>query len=85
MDDCAALIEIMMQWMSSSLTVPALKGDPVGGGSKALCPGLSPKQMASLVEMDKSDNLDVLLKLVEAAAGQKVKAGAFRATFDLEN
>jgi hypothetical protein len=107
MDDCAALVEIMMQWMSSSptarvidLEIGDLGGDMVAGAPLlsylrydvtlseeevgALRPGLSPRQMASLGEMDKPGNLDVLLELGEAAAEQEVKARDFPATFDLE-
>ena len=107
MDDCAALVETMMQWMSSSPTarlidreIGDLRGDMVAGVPLltylrynvtlseeelgALGPRLSPKEVASLGEMDNPNNLDVLLELGRAAAGQKVQAGDFPATFDLK-
>jgi hypothetical protein len=108
MDDCATLVETMMQWMSSSPTarildreIGDLHGDIVAGAPvlsylrynaalsekevRALRPGLSPSQMASLSEMDKPDNLDALLELGEAAGQRTVKDTDFPAAFDLEN
>jgi uncharacterized protein len=106
MDDCAALVETTMQWMSSSPTAQeidreigdlhgdtlaaapllsylrynvALSGKEVG----ALCPGLLPKQLASLHRMDYPGNLDLLLELGRAAAKQKVTAEHFPVAFDL--
>jgi hypothetical protein len=106
MDDCAALVETVMQWMSSSSTarvidreIGDLSGDQMAGspvlsylrydvaltddGVRALGVGLSSKQMESLGEMDNPDNLDVLLKLGEAAGERRVQPADFAAAFDL--
>jgi hypothetical protein len=108
MDDCAALVETMMQWMSSSPTAQGIDGevgdlrnDFVAGAPllsyvrynvtlteeevAALRPGLTPRRIALLSEMDNPDNLDVLLELGEAAAERKIKAEDLPSTFDLAN
>jgi len=49
----------------------------------SLRPGLSASQMASLGEIDKPGNLDVLLELGEAAAARDLNDESFPAIFDL--
>lgn len=106
MDDCAALVETLLQWMSSSPTarpidreLGTLDKDLLGGAPllsylrynvlltpeevTALAPGLDPEQAASLGAMDDPDNMDVLMRLGEAAAARDVRAADFAAAFDL--
>lgn len=106
MDDCAALVETMMQWMSTSATARTidrelgdLRHDLVAGAPllsylrynvvltpeeiNDLQPGLPPKVVASLGEMDEPGNLDALLALGTAAAARDVQAGDFGTGFDL--
>ena len=106
MDDCAALVETMMQWMSTSPTrrtfdveIGNLGGDLLPGAPllkylrynvllssdviESLHPGLSAEIVASLGEMDNPDNLDLLLKLGQAAGNGQVLADHFPPEFDL--
>jgi uncharacterized protein len=106
MDDCAALVETMMQWMSTSATARTidrelgdLRHDLVAGAPllsylrynvmltpeevNGLQPGLPPKVVASLGEMDEPGNLDALLALGTAAGARDVQAGDFGTGFDL--
>ncbi len=106
MDDCASLVEAMLQWISSSPTarvldreLGSLDTDLLGGRPllsylrynvllvdeevSALCPGLTPKQKATIGEMDETGNLDALLALGEAAAAARVNVADFGPAFDL--
>ncbi|MCP5144482.1 MAG: patatin-like phospholipase family protein [Gammaproteobacteria bacterium] len=106
MDDCASLVETMMQWMAGGTKVKTidrelgdLRGDlltstPLFTYSRydvsftadcvnALVPGLSAKQIASLSEMDETDNLQVWKSIGEKAAETTVEAADFPPQFNL--
>jgi predicted acylesterase/phospholipase RssA len=106
MDDCAALVETLMQWLSNSEDagvidgeVGNLSGDLIAGaptfsyrryqveltraGVDALKAGVDDKTLASLSEMDRPANLDLLKELGELAAKRGVRKAHFPAVFDL--
>jgi hypothetical protein len=108
MDDCAALVETMMQGLSASPTartldreVGDLRGEQLAGRPQlsylrynaslaaanvdAACPGLPPRQVQSLGEMDRPANLDVLYQIGAATAARQVVEEHFAPTFDLES
>jgi predicted acylesterase/phospholipase RssA len=105
MDDCATLVETLMQWLSNTpgansidreignLGNDLLAGKPsfsyrryqldlTRAGVDALMPGIPDKTLASLPEMDKPANLDLLKELGELAAAA-VRNDHFPAAFDL--
>lgn len=106
MDDSAALVETLMQWLSNSEDAGVidrelgnLGGDLLAGtpqfsyrryqveltreGVDALKAGVDDKALASLSEMDRPDNLDLLKELGELAAKRGVRKTHFPAAFDL--
>lgn len=106
MDDCATLVETLMQWLSDSANAGIidrelgdLGKDLLAGKSSfsycryqleltrqrvdALKPGVDDKTLASLNEMDKPANLDLLKELGELAAKQSVRKAHFPAAFNL--
>ena len=105
MDDCATLVETLMQWLSASpdarvidRELGSLGSDLLAGkpsfsyhryqldltceGVDALKPGIAAKTLASLPEMDKPANLDLLKALGELAAAGVCDAH-FPTAFDL--
>ena len=105
MDDCGALSETMLQWLSSGaggreidrelgdLRRDLLAGHPAlryrryqldltRDGVDALRPGIPDELLASLAEMDRPANLELLRELGERAAAA-VKGAHFPTRFDL--
>jgi hypothetical protein len=106
MDDASALNELLLQWMSSSLTareidseIGDLRGDILGGGRPLLTYlrydvrfddawlkdklKLSAKQLASIAEMDRAENMDTLVEIGKAASGL-IEDKHFSRGFDTE-
>ncbi len=106
MDDCATLVETLMQWLSNSpdsrvidrelgnLGKDVLAGeasfsyrryqlDLTRTGVDHLKKGVPDKTLASLPEMDRPANLDLLKELGALAADNHVRDDHFPAVFDL--
>ncbi len=106
MDDCATLVETLMQWLSSSASssvinreLDDLGKDLLAGkssvsycryqldltreGIDALKPDVDDKTLASLREMDRPANLNLLKELGELAAKRSVRKTHFPSVFDL--
>ena len=107
MDDCGALVETLMQWMSSGrkvsqidrelgdLSNDLIASEPLfeyvrynvsfdADAVDKLIPGLSDEQVASLSEMDETENLQVWKELGELAATRDVEETDFPTRFDIQ-